>query len=47
MAIIDSANTSIQIPATQFGQLKDLMRKHDSTIEVQTVDDREILVSKK
>jgi len=47
MAIVDSANTSIQIPATQFTKLKNLMQKHDSTISVQTVDNQEILVSKK
>lgn len=47
MAIIDSGNKSIQIPATQFEQLKDLMLKQDNTLTEQTVDGQTILVSRK
>ena len=45
MAIIDTGNTSIQIPATQFNQLEELMMAQDPTIYKQNVDGAEILVS--
>lgn len=32
MALIDSGNTSIQIPAAQFTYLRDQMRREDPTI---------------
>lgn len=47
MAVIDSGNTSIQIPETQFKELRDMMKRQDSSITVQTVDDKEILTSRK
>lgn len=47
MALVDSGNTSIQIPASQFSYLKDQMQRQDSSIYVQTVDENEILVSRK
>ena len=46
MAIIDSGNSSIQIPQSQFNELEIKMRGQDSTIEKQTVNGRDILVSK-
>ena len=47
MAIIDSGNTSIQIPASQFEELKTIMQKQDNTIKEQEVDGQTILVSQK
>jgi len=32
MAVIDSGNTSIQIPSTEFKQLKELMMAQDPTL---------------
>lgn len=47
MAIIDSGNTSIQIPASEFEELKTRMKKQDTSIIEQVVDDSTILVSRK
>jgi len=47
MALIDSGNMTIQIPDTQFKYLKDQLKRQDASVTVQTVDDIQILVSRK
>ena len=47
MALVDSGNTSIQLPATQFRQVRDYMKTQDRSLTVRTVEDMEILVSRK
>lgn len=47
MALIDSGNTSIQMPASQFSQLKTLMKRKDSSIYSKMIEEKEILISRK
>ena len=47
MAIIDSGNTTIQMPETQFNKLKDRMLKNDKSITVQNIEGSNIMVSTK
>lgn len=46
MALIDSGNTSIQMPASEFRQLKKYMMKQDPTIRSRNIEGNEILISK-
>jgi hypothetical protein len=46
LALIDSGNTSIQLPASEFEQLKSYMREQDDTLYEQKVDEKIILVSR-
>ena len=47
IAIIDSGNTSIQLPAKMFAQFEQILVTSDPTIKKQTVDSTTILVSSK
>ena len=47
MAIIDSGNSSIQIPASEFAVLKQKMMKQDTSIIEQIVEEKNILVSRR
>jgi hypothetical protein len=44
--LIDSGNTSIQLPASEFDQLKAYMMKMDDTLYEQVVQEQTILVSR-
>lgn len=45
MALIDSGNRSIQMPDSEFKQLKRLMLKQDRSIKAREIEGNEILVS--
>ena len=47
LALIDSGNTSIQLPASEFEQLKSFLIEQDSSIHEEVVDEQTILVSTK
>jgi hypothetical protein len=47
IAFIDSGNFSLQIPASMHFNLKNEMKKHDSSIFVDHLDGQEILASRK
>ena len=46
MALIDSGNTSIQLPASRFDNVLKEIEKVDRTVFTQVVDGNTILVSK-
>jgi hypothetical protein len=46
LALIDSGNTSIQIPESEFKQLKSYLQYHDVTLHEEKVDEQIILVSR-
>ena len=46
LALIDSGNTSIQLPASEFDQLKAFMKEQDDTLYEQVVEEHTILVSR-
>ena len=47
LALIDTGNTSIQLPNTLYEQLKGEMMKQDSTIHEEKVSGHTLLVSRK
>lgn len=47
MALIDSGNTSIQIPASQFRHIMLLLQAKDRSVYVETIEEHEILRSRK
>jgi hypothetical protein len=47
LAIIDSGNTTIQLPESEFKQLRNLMIRQDDSVYIRTVDGIETLMSRK
>lgn len=47
IALIDSGNTSIQIPLTMFNKLMTEMQKRESTISSKEINGNQILIAKK
>ena len=46
-ALVDSANTTIQIPQSQYDKMHEQMTLQDPTLKVEEVDGQHILVSSK
>ena len=47
MAIIDSGNTSIQIPQTMFTKVIGDMRQHEISVHSETIENRQVLVARR
>lgn len=47
MAIIDSGNSSIQLPQTMFTKIMTEMRKHENSIHTEYADNKQVLVARK
>lgn len=47
IALIDSGNTSIQLPDTIYQNVLNAMRNHERSIHSQIIDEKKILVARK